>query len=33
VQRLELPPEWLVEDMGEVRLRGKTEPLRLMAFA
>jgi adenylate cyclase len=33
VERLVLPPEWLVEDMGEVRVRGKTEPLRLVAFA
>jgi adenylate cyclase len=33
VERLTLPPEWRVEDMGEVRLKGKTDPLRLMAFA
>lgn len=33
VERLELPPDWPVEDMGEVPLRGKAEPLRLMAFA
>lgn len=33
VERLQLPSEWPVEDMGEIRLRGKTEPLRLMAFA
>jgi adenylate cyclase len=33
VERLVLPPEWVVEDMGEVRLRGKSEPLRLVAFA
>jgi adenylate cyclase len=33
VKRLELPPEWLVEDMGDIRLRGKAEPLRLVAFA
>jgi adenylate cyclase len=33
VERLELPSEWPVEDMGENRLRGKTEPLRLVAFA
>ena len=33
VERLALSPEWVVEDMGEVRLRGKSEPLRLVAFA
>jgi adenylate cyclase len=33
VGRLTLPPEWRVEDMGEVQLRGKAAPLRLMAFA
>ena len=33
VERLELPPEWLVEGMGEILLRGKKEPLRLLAFA
>ena len=33
VKRLRLPSEWLVEDMGDVRLVGKKEPLRLMAFA
>jgi adenylate cyclase len=33
VERLEVSPEWLAEDMGEVRLRGKKEPLRLVAFA
>jgi class 3 adenylate cyclase len=33
VDRLALPPEWRPEDMGEVALRGKAEPLRLIAFA
>lgn len=33
VERLHLPPEWRAEDMGEVQLRGKMEPLRLVALA
>jgi adenylate cyclase len=33
VERLSLPPHWTVEDMGEVELRGKAAPLRLLAFA
>jgi adenylate cyclase len=33
VERLVLPPEWVAEDMGEVRLRGKSEPIRLVALA
>lgn len=33
VERLVLPPEWSVEDMGDIQLRGKSEPLRLVAFA
>jgi adenylate cyclase len=33
VQRLELPPEWPLEDMGEILLRGKREPIRLVALA
>jgi adenylate cyclase len=33
VERLPLPPEWRVEDMGEVELRGKAAPMRLLAFA
>jgi hypothetical protein len=28
-----LPPEWPVEDMGEVGLRGKSAPIRLLALA
>jgi hypothetical protein len=30
---LDLPPEWRVEDLGEVQLRGKMGPLRLVALA
>jgi adenylate cyclase len=33
VERLSLPAHWTVEDMGEVELRGKAAPLRLLAFA
>jgi adenylate cyclase len=33
VERLTLPPEWRVEDMGEVSLRGKHAPVRLLALA
>jgi len=33
VERLSLPAHWKVEDMGEVELRGKAAPLRLVAFA
>jgi len=33
VERLQLPPEWVAEDMGEVLLRGKAMPLGLVAFA
>jgi adenylate cyclase len=33
VERLSLPADWKVEDMGEVPLRGKAAPVRLLAFA
>jgi adenylate cyclase len=33
VERLRLPAEWTTEDMGEVELRGKAAPMRLVAFA
>jgi adenylate cyclase len=33
VERLSLPSHWMIEDMGEVELRGKAAPLRLHAFA
>jgi adenylate cyclase len=33
VERLVVPPEWRVEDMGEVSLRGKRAPVRLLALA
>jgi adenylate cyclase len=33
VERLDLPSGWHAEDMGEVPLRGKAAPLRLVAFA
>jgi adenylate cyclase len=33
VERLSLPAHWAIEDMGEVALRGKAAPLRLLALA
>ena len=33
VERLELPSGWHSEDMGEIPLRGKAAPVRLVAFA
>jgi adenylate cyclase len=33
VDRLMLPAQWPIEDMGEVSLRGKQAPLRLLALA
>jgi adenylate cyclase len=33
VERLALPPEWPVEDMGRIQLKGKGEPIRLLALA
>jgi adenylate cyclase len=33
VDRLDLPSGWRTEDMGEVPLRGKAAPVRLVAFA
>jgi adenylate cyclase len=33
VDRLSLPADWYVEDMGEVHLRGKADPVHLLAFA
>ena len=33
VERLGTPSAWPVEDVGLVSLRGKDEPLRIMAFA
>lgn len=33
VARLQVPPDWTTQDMGEVELRGKAAPLGLVAFA
>ena len=33
LERLSLPAGWRVEDMGEVQLRGKAAPMRLVALA
>ena len=32
VERLTIPADWRVEDMGEVQLRGKAAPMRLLAL-
>ena len=32
-ERLTLPKEWTAEEMGPAMLRGKSEPLELVAYA